>query len=263
MISRFVKVLKWPLIALTFFLMYFPIVIIGVLSINQSKFSHVFKGFSLKWYAEILTNSSLKGAIINTITVAIISTIISTVLGTLIAIGINALKKKNKKRVLMLNNIPLVNPDIVTGLSLMIVFSFIHLKFGFPTMLMAHIFFSVPYVVLSVLPKLRALDKDLYHAAIDLGCNPFQAILKVIVPAIKSGIITGSLIAFTMSIDDFVISYFTTGNGYSNFSIWLYSRLGRKTFSPAAYAYNTLITMVTFAILLAINIKSKKRQESK
>ncbi|QOR35421.1 ABC transporter permease [Clostridium sp. 'deep sea'] len=263
MILKAFKYLKWPLIAISFFLMYFPIIIIAILSINESKFAHVFKGFSLKWYGEIFTNSSLFGAITNTITVAVVSTIISTILGTFIAIGINSLRKRDKKRILLLNNIPLVNPDIVTGLSLMIVFSFIQLKFGFPTMLLAHVFFSVPYVVLSVLPKLRALDKDLYNAAIDLGCTTMQAVLKVIVPAIKSGIITGSLIAFTMSIDDFVISYFTTGNGYSNFSIWLYARLGRRTFSPAAYAYNTLITTVTFAILLAINIKSKKRQDCK
>jgi spermidine/putrescine transport system permease protein len=162
---------------------------------------------------------------------------------------------------LFLSNIPIVNPDIVTGLSLMIVFSFIKLNFGFQTMLLSHIFFSIPFVILSVLPKLRSLDKDLYYSALDLGCTPFQAVLRVIIPAIKVGIVTGALIAFTMSIDDFVISYFTTGNGFSNFSIWLYSRLGRRSFSPAAYAYNTLIIIATFATIMAINIKSYRKEK--
>jgi spermidine/putrescine transport system permease protein len=256
-----IKISKIFLAFLTFFLLYFPIFIVAILSVNESQTAHSFSTFSLKWYQEIITNVSLRTAIINTFTVAIISTLISTTIGTAIAIGINASSKKEASRVLFLSNIPIVNPDIVTGLSLMIVFSFIKLNFGFQTMLLSHIFFSIPFVILSVLPKLRSLDKDLYYSALDLGCTPFQAVLRVIIPAIKVGIVTGALIAFTMSIDDFVISYFTTGNGFSNFSIWLYSRLGRRSFSPAAYAYNTLIIIATFATIMAINIKSYRKEK--
>ncbi len=261
MMIKLAKIMRFPLILVTFFLLYFPIIIIAILSVNESQSAHAFSGFSLKWYSEIITNTSLRTAIINTFTVAIISTAISTIVGTTVAIGIHAGSKKESTKILMLSNIPIINPDIVTGLSLMIVFSFVRLRFGFPTMLIAHIFFSVPFVILSVLPKLRSLDKDLYYGAVDLGCTPIQAVFKVIIPAIKAGIITGALIAFTMSIDDFVISYFTTGSGFSNFSIWLYARLGRRTFSPAAYAYNTLIIMVTFVTILTMNIKSYKKRE--
>ena len=263
MIVKILKACRLPLLVITFLIMYFPLIIIGILSVNKSSYAHAFKGFTWQWYTEIFSEATLRTAIINTLTIAILATIISTALGTLIAIGIQALRPKEKKRLLMLNSIPLINPDIVTGLSLMIVFSFLHLRVGITTMLAAHIFFSIPFVVLSVLPKLQSLDKDLYYAALDLGCTPMSAVLKVIIPAIKSGIITGALIAFTMSIDDFVISYFTTGNGFSNFSIWLYARLGRKSFSPAAYAYNTCITMVTFVILMAINIKSIKSKKGR
>ena len=263
MMTKLMNILKWPLVLVTFFLLYFPIIIIAILSVNESQSAHIFTGFTFKWYEEIITNSSLRTAIFNTFLIAIISTVISTVIGTAVAIGINANSKKESTKVLMLSNITIVNPDIVTGLSLMIVFSFVRLKFGFPSMLIAHIFFSVPFVILSVLPKLRSLDKDIYYGAVDLGCTPMQAVFKVILPAIKTGIITGALIAFTMSIDDFVISYFTTGSGFSNFSIWLYSRLGRRTFSPAAYAYNTLIIIGTFTTIMIMNLKSYRKERKR
>lgn len=160
---------------------------------------------------------------------------------------------------MVLNNLPVINPDIVTGLSLMLVFSLLPISFGLPTMLLAHIFFSIPFVVLSVLPKLKELDPNLMDAALDLGCNYFEGVYKVIIPSIKTSIIAGALIAFTMSIDDFVISYFTTGNGFNNVSIWIYSRLGRRTFSPAVYAYNTLIVFVTIGVLGYINLNTKNR----
>lgn len=258
--DKIYKIIKVLLAILTFFLLYFPIIVVAILSVNESQTAHTFSSFSLRWYKDIFSNPSLRTAIINTFTVAMISTIISTIAGTAIAIGINASTKKEANKVLLLSNIPIVNPDIVTGLSLMIVFSFIRLNFGFQTMLLSHIFFSIPFVILSVLPKLRSLDRDLYYGALDLGCTPFQAVMRVIIPSIKVGVITGALIAFTMSIDDFVISYFTTGSGFSNFSIWLYSRLGRRSFSPAAYAYNTLIIIATFATIMAINIKSHRKE---
>lgn len=244
----------------TYFLLYFPLLIIAILSFNESQKSYQFTNFSFQWYSGIIENDQLLTAIINTLTVALLSTVISTIIGTLSAIGIVGLSKKNKRAVMFLNNVPVLNPDIVTGISLMIVFSFIGIKFGFPTMLMAHVFFSIPFVILTVLPKLKSIDPNLYDAAVDLGCSPITAVVKVIIPAIRTSIIGGALIAFTMSIDDFVISYFTTGNGYSNFSIWIYSRLGRRSFSPSAYAYNTIITLGTLMVLVVLNLRNMRKK---
>ncbi len=255
------KLSKTSVFLVTYFLLYFPLIMIAVLSFNDSQRSYEFTGFSFRWYTGIVENDQLLTAIINTLTVAVLSTLISTVIGTFTAIGIVGLSKRNKKAVMFLNNIPVVNPDIVTGISMMIVFSFIGFRFGFPTMLMAHVFFSIPFVVLTILPKLRSIDKNLYDAAVDLGCNPFMAVIKVIIPAIRTAIFSGALIAFTMSIDDFVISYFTTGNGYSNFSIWIYSRLGRRSFSPSAYAYNTIITFGTLFVLIIINLRNMRKKK--
>ncbi len=255
------KLGKASVFLITYFLLYFPLIMIAILSFNESQKSYEFTNFSLKWYAEIIENDQLLTAIINTLTVAVLSTLISTVIGTFTAIGIVGLSNKRKRVVMFLNNIPVVNPDIVTGISLMIVFSFVGLRFGFSSMLLAHVFFSIPFVVLTILPKLRSIDKNLYDAAVDLGCNPIEAVVKVIIPAIRISIISGALIAFTMSIDDFVISYFTTGNGFSNFSIWIYSRLGRRSFSPSAYAYNTIITFGTLFVLIIINLRNLRKKK--
>jgi spermidine/putrescine transport system permease protein len=247
------------LVGLTYFLIYFPIFVIMLLSINESKSGQSFTNLSFKWYQEIFLDNRLLVAIVNTLGVALISTLVATIAGTFIAIGINSLRKKARVRMMVLNNIPVINPDIVTGISLMLVFGFFPISFGMSTMLLAHIFFSIPFVVLTVLPKLKELDPNLFDAALDLGCNYFEGIYKVIIPSIKTSIIAGALIAFTMSIDDFVISYFTTGNGFQNVSIWIYSRLGRKSFSPAVYAYNTLIVFITIGVMGYISFNSKKR----
>lgn len=243
-----------------YLLIYFPILVIMLLSFNKSQSSFEFTEFTLKWYGEIFKKEDLLSAITNTLTIAFISTLIATCAGTIIAIGINSLSKKNRIRLLILNNVPVINPDIVTGISLMLVFSLLPISFGMSTMLLAHVFFSIPFVVLTVLPKLKELDTDIFDAALDLGCNYFQAVYKVIIPSIKTGIIAGALIAFTMSIDDFVISYFTTGNGYNNFSIWLYSALQRSLLNPAAYAYNTLIVVASIGVLGYINFSNKKNR---
>jgi spermidine/putrescine transport system permease protein len=242
-----------------YFIIYLPIFIIMFISFNDSKYTFAWNGFTLKWYKEIFVNDGLRGAIFNSITIAVLSTIIATIVGTLIAIGINSLTKKNRIRMMILNNVPVINPDIVTGISLMIVFSLLPISFGMSTMLVAHIFFSIPFVVLMVLPKLKELDPNLFEAALDLGCTWTEGIYKVIVPSIKTSIIAGALIAFTMSIDDFVISYFTTGNDYDNFSIWLYSALKLRGVNPGAYAYNTLIVFVTIGVLGYINYKNRGR----
>jgi spermidine/putrescine transport system permease protein len=245
--------------ALAYFLIYFPIFVIVLLSFNASQSGQTFTEFSFVWYREIVRDEMLLDAIINTLTIAIISTLIATVVGTLSAIGIHSLSKKRRVQAMVLNNIPVINPDIVTGLSLMIVFSLLPLSFGMPTMLLAHIFFSIPFVVLTVLPKLKELDPNIMDAALDLGCGYFEGVVKVIIPSIKTAILAGALIAFTMSIDDFVISYFTTGNGFQNVSIWIYSRLGRRNFSPAVYAYNTLVVFVTIGVLGYINVRQQNR----
>ena len=263
MIDKLLKLLKAMIVSFGYFIIYLPIFIIMFISFNNSKYTFEWNGFTLKWYQEIFVNEGLRTAIFHSLTIAVLSTFIATIAGTLIAIGINGLSKKNRVKMMILNNVPVINPDIVTGISLMIVFSLLPISFGMSTMLVAHIFFSIPFVVLSVLPKLKELDPNLFDAALDLGCNYFEGIYKVILPSIKTGIITGALIAFTMSIDDFVISYFTSGNGFQNVSLWIYARVGRKSFSPAAYAYNSLIVLLTIGILTYINkINNKKIKEN-
>jgi len=246
------------LIFITAFLLYFPIVVIAIFAFNDSARTLAWSGFTLRWVVEIVNDRSLFEAIQRTWAIAIVSTLLATILGTFIAIGIHDLSSVQRRRLLFLNNVPVVNPDVVTGISLMLVFSLIGIPFGAITMLLAHVFFSIPYVVLTVLPKLKRLDQNLYDAARDLGCSPVDAVRKVILPAISGAVIAGGLIAFTMSIDDFVISYFTTGSGFTNFSNWIYSRLGRRTFSPAAYAYNSLISIVTISGLLIYNLRKKQ-----
>ena len=252
------KKLKGAYVCLIIALLYLPIIVIMCYSINTTGNGSIFK-----YYGEIFKNKTLYTSILNSITVALFTTIISSVLGTFIAIGIHSLSKKKRKIVVMLNNIPMLNSEIVTGISIMIVCmiiaNFIPNFFGFWTMLIAHVFFTLPYVILSVLPKLSEIDQNLYEAAVDLGCTPFKALWKIIIPAVETGIITGSLLAFTLSIDDFIISYFTSGNGFTNFSNYIYVRLSRKTFSPAAYAFNSLLTIIMLIAVLTPNLRRKKK----
>lgn len=265
--DKLFKVLKVLFIALIFFALYFPILIIIVLSFNKSVTGSEFTGFTFKWYLEIFKEKSLYTAILNTLLVAVWSTLIATVLGVLASFGINALTKKAKKTLLFLNNIPMLNPEIVTGISLMIIFAVLipifPRIFGFPTMLIAHVYFITPYIILNVLPKIRETDESLFEAAMDLGCSPIKALIKAVLPSLKTAIITGALLAFTLSIDDFVISFFTGGNGFTNFSNWIYARLGKRTFSPAAYAYNALITMIVLAVVMVLNFKRGKKVKAK
>lgn len=253
------KVFKIVFVSFGYMIVYLPILIITLLSFNKTSYTYEWTSFSLKWYKEIFINDNLREAIFRSLTIAILSTLVATIAGTLIAIGINSLGKKNRVRMMILNNIPVINPDIVTGISLLLVFSLLPISFGMGTMLLAHIFFSIPFVVLTVLPKLKELDPNLFEAALDLGCTHIEGIYKVIIPSIKTSIVAGALIAFTMSIDDFVISYFTTGNGYNNFSIWLYSALKVRSVNPGAYAYNTLIVVITIGVLGYINLSNKNR----
>jgi spermidine/putrescine transport system permease protein len=262
---------KWSFVGMVLFFLYLPILIIVIQSFNLSESRHVFSGFTLKWYVLMFQNRDLMEAITNTITIALLATLISVGLGTLFAIGIHSLDKKRRKRMILLNNVPVLNADIVTGVFLMLTFQGVAYLlpgvrvFGYVTMLISHIFFCIPYVILSILPKLNEIDHNLYDAALDLGCRPFQALRKVIIPSIQTGIITGALIAFTMSIDDFVISYMTTGHGVENFSIWLHTIKNplQNNAMQMASAYNTLISVVTLLSILVYNIVKKKKEKSK
>ncbi len=250
------------LTAMTFMILYLPILIILVMSLNDSTRSYGWEGFTLEWYRTLFVDDIMKDPIVNTLAIAFLSTAISTILGTIFAIGIHSLEKKHRIRLMVMNNIPVVNPDIVTGISLMIIFSILSFTLGFRTVLVAHVFFSIPYVVLNVVPKLKRLDPNLYEAALDLGSTRLGAVWKVVMPNISTGIISGALMAFTMSIDDFVITYFTSGNEYMNVSTWLYAALareGRNSLTPVAYAYNAIIFVITIAIILFINLKKERK----
>jgi len=258
---RFLKAAwKWVvniLFAGTILLLYLPSLVIALQSVNDTSDLSVFNKFDFSAYVNMFKDEAFANSVKNTFIVTLSSTLIATVFGTLIAVGINSLETKKRRHIILLNNIPVLNADIVTGISLMLIFSlFLRIfpyLFGLSTLILAHVFFTFPYVILSVLPKLRELDPNYMDAATDLGMKPYKALFKVIVPSIKSGIFSGMLLAFTISIDDFVVSYFTTGNGYDNLSIWIYGSIGRKSLNPAVYAFSTALTLLTLAILLAVN----------
>jgi spermidine/putrescine transport system permease protein len=214
----------------------------------------VWEGFTFKWYKELISDDRILTALYYTLSVAIISATISTVVGTLSSIGIFKMRGISKKVILNINYLPVLNPDIVTGIALMSLFAFFSFKFGFTTMLLAHITFNLPYVILSVLPKLKQLPSNIEDAAMDLGATPSYTLRKVILPQIMPGIISGFLIAFTMSIDDFVISFFTTGSGVTNLSIEVYS-MAKRGIKPEINALSTLMFIVVLTLLLIVNKK--------
>ena len=211
-------------------------------------------GFTFKWYERLFQNESIMSALYYTIVVAVISSVVATIVGTISAIGIHKMRGKGRKLILNINYLPILNPDIVTAVALMSLFAFINLEFGFTTMLLSHIMFSIPYVILSVLPKLKQLPQNIEEAAMDLGATPSYALRKVILPQIKPGIVSGFLMAFTMSIDDFIISFFNTGNGVSNLSIEIYG-MARRGIKPEINALSTIMFTVVLILLLLSNRK--------
>ena len=231
---------------------YAPIIYTIVFSFNGSKSLTHWSGFSLQWYEKMFSTRSMTEAIWYTLSIAVLATAISTVAGTIAAIGLSKSNKILKACVERVNDLPILNPDIVTAIGLLMFFSAIGIKKGYMTMLLAHIMFCIPYVMLSVTPKLRSLDPNLADAALDLGATPWQALIKVIVPQIMPGIVSGALIAFTMSFDDFVISYFVTGNGVNNISILVYTM--SKRINPSINALSTIIILIITVVLAAINI---------
>ncbi len=248
---------KKAYIYLLLLFLYAPIIVLVIYSFNDSKYRSRWGGFSLRWYKELFTDARIMNALYYTITIALIAAIVATLLGTMASIGIFSMGKRSKKIIKNISYIPILNPDIVTGISLMMLFLFINIRLGFSTMLMAHITFCTPYVILSVLPKLQQLDSSLYEAALDLGAKPWQAISKVIVPEIKPGIITGFLLAFTLSVDDFVISFFTTGSGVTNLSIQIFS-MAKKGINPKINAISTLMLLTVMILLIIIQKRQNK-----
>jgi len=250
---------------LTLLFFYLPIVYIIFFSFNESRSLTNFTGFSLRWYEKMFADSTMMEAIICTVIIAVMATVISTVVGTLTAIGLSKSKKAVQRLVEQVNDLPVMNPEIVTAIGLLMLFSALAVKKGFLTLLLAHIMFCIPYVMLSVTPKLRSLDPNLTDAAMDLGATPLQAIVKVIVPQIKPGIISGALIAFTMSFDDFIISYFVTGNGVQNISILVYTM--SKRVNPSINALSTLVILGITLVLGIVNIlpilREKRAKEHK
>ena len=236
--------------ALLFF--YLPILLMVVFSFNNSRSLSSWQGFSLQWYEQLFRDREIVQVVINTLMVAFISTIISTIVGTLTAIGLSKTNKILKEVILNINNLPILNPEIVTAIGMMLLFSSLGFAKGFMTMLISHIAFCIPYVILSVLPKLRSLDENIAEAALDLGATPWQAMIKIIVPQIMPGIISGALIAFTMSFDDFVISYFVTGNGFKNISILVYTM--SKRINPTINALSSILVLIITIVLIIINI---------
>lgn len=252
-ISKFYVVL-----CLAFF--YLPILVTMFFSFNSSKSLTKFTGFSLRWYQSLLENTEVVQAVYVSVTVAILATLISTVLGTITAIGLSKSRKILRELLLNVNNIPILNPEIVTAIGLMIFFTSLGIRKGYFTMLMAHIAFCTPYVITSVYPKVRSLDPNLANAAMDLGATPFQALTKVIVPMIKEGIFAGALLAFTMSFDDFVISYFVSGNGVKNISIIVYNMT--KRINPTINALSTIVIVVIILVLLFVNFFPAIREKT-
>lgn len=256
------KMFRRIYLALVLVFLYAPIVVLVVYSFNASETRAIWGGFSLKWYGELFRDQKILDALYVTVTVAALATAAATVIGTIAAIGIHSMKNWTRDLFMNITNLPMLMPDIVTGISLMILFIFLKMPRGYGTMLMAHITFDIPYVIFSVLPRLKRMNPNLYEAALDLGARPQRALYKVILPEIMPGVLTGALLAFTMSLDDFVISYFTSVRT-ANLSMLIYSMTRRKV-PPTINALSTLMFLTVLILLVIVNNRSgdtgKKRR---
>ena len=257
------NVLKKIYIALIFIFLYAPMLVLIVLSFNKSKSRAKWGGFTFKWYTQLLSDSSIMEALVTTLLLAVLSALISTFIGTIAAIAITSLKKGTRTLMMGITNIPMLNAEIVTGISLMLLFIFFNVKFGFTTILLAHITFNIPYVILSVMPRIKQLNPSAYEASMELGTSPLKAFFKVVFPDILPGVFSGLLMAFTMSIDDFIITHFTKGAGVDTLSTKIYSQV-RKGIDPKMYALSSLIFVTVLVLLILINIlpgSGKKAKE--
>lgn len=255
------KKLAKAYLGLVLMFLYVPIFVLIVFSFNTTKSRSVMSGFTFDWYIKLFKNEMIISSLLNTLIVAVIASIAATILGTAAAVGINSMKKLPRTIVLNITNFPVINPEIVTGVSLMLLFVFfaarMNLEFGFATLVIAHITFDVPYVILNVMPKFRQMDPFLYEAAQDLGCGPVRAFFKVVLPEIMPGVVSGFLMAFTFSLDDFIISYFTCGSGMQTLPVTIYSMTRRKV-SPEINALSTIIFVIVVIVLVIKNMIERK-----
>ena len=238
--------------------LYLPIITLVVFSFNKAKSRGRWGGFSLHWYEKLFNNSQMMDALATTVIIALLAAVISTVIGTISAIALHGCSSKIRKPMLNVTYIPMMNSDIVTGVSLMMLFTFLRFRLGFGTLLISHITFCIPYVILSVLPKLYGLNRSVYEAALDLGATPLSAYMKVIIPDIMPGIVSGFLMSLTLSIDDFVISFFNTGGGVQNISILVYS--SKTAVNPENYALSSLMFAAVIILLLIMNFKGYRKE---
>ena len=256
-----IKFLKKFYLSIILVFLYIPIVVLIIQSFNAGKSRAKWEGFSLRWYGELFADASIMSALQVTVTIALLAMVISTVLGTLAAIGIYSMKKRPQAMMMTLTTLPNTMPDIVTGISLMLLFIFTKVDRGYITMLLAHITFDVPYVILSVLPKLKQMNKHCYEAALDLGATPTYALTHVIIPECKQGIITGAMLAFTLSLDDFTISYFTTSPLVQNLSTLIYSK-ARIGIEPTLNALSALMFVALLILLLIVNRRTADNSQA-
>ncbi|MGI6664570.1 MAG: ABC transporter permease [Christensenellaceae bacterium] len=254
-----VKFFKRFYLAILLIFTYLPILMLMVYSFNSGKSMTKWSGFTLDWYVKLFNNPLILESIWVTLSVAVLSSLISTVIGTLAAIGINQYKKWTRNLVINLTYVPMMNADIVTGISLLLFFIFTRIPRGYLTLLISHIVFNIPYVIFSVMPRLRGMDENLYEAALDMGATPAYAVWKVILPELMPGIVSGFIMAFTMSFDDFVISFFATQGVVSNLSIYIYS-MARVGINPEINALSTIMFLFVITLLVVTNVRSSRQQ---
>ncbi|WP_034452377.1 ABC transporter permease [Butyrivibrio sp. AE2032] len=242
--------------------MYAPIVTLIVLSFNSSKSRARWGGFTLKWYLQLFSDEAVAGAMINTLSIAVLSTIISTIIGTFTCIAMIGLSPKLRSLIMGVTNIPMINADIVTGISLMLLFRFLHISTGFNTILLAHITFNIPFVMLSVIPRIKNMNFYVYEAALDLGATPVYAFVKTLLPDLVPGIVSGALMAFTMSLDDFIITYFTKGSGFDTLSTLIYNEV-KRGIQPEIYALSAIIFVVVLVLLMVVYRSPSSKSKEK
>ncbi len=259
MVKRLKGFFKGTYLGLMLVFLYAPIFVLMAYSFNESKTMGHWTGFSFKWFEALFHDTAVMEALAVTLVVALLSALIATIIGTFAAIGMHSMKKAPRAVIENISQLPVVNPDLVTGISLMMIFAFLRFENGYTRLLIAHITFNIPYVILSVMPKLRQSSNQLYEAALDLGCTPMQALMKVVLPDIMPGVVSGLILAFTLSLDDFVVSYFTTTN-VQNLSIYIYG-IARRGINPKINALSTLMFVAVVTLLLIVNLKSIREEK--
>ena len=258
MVKKIRSFFKGTYLGLMLIFLYAPIAVLMIFSFNETKTMGRWSGFSLKWYEALISDSQMMSALSVTLTVAVISAVVATLIGTMAAIGMYSMRKRTRNLIDGVAQLPMVNPDLVTGISFMMLFALLGISDGYVRLLIAHITFNIPYVITSVMPKLRQSSNMLYEAAMDLGCSPFKALMKVVIPDIMPGIVSGFLLAFTLSLDDFVVSWFA-GNGVDNLSMYIYG-MARRGINPKINALSTIMFVAVITLLLIINIKSIREE---